>query len=186
MDPAVRAASVDQILALLGRAERLAHAIAERHGGADDGRALLGKRLAPDMFSLAEQAVVLADGLVGALALLAGRKDDPRAAFVFNRGHGMDLGPLPGTPDEIAALFGASRRAATVLADTAVAGDGTVVRLARPGDERLFYTADFLLRYVLPNGEFHLAMIHAIARSAGIPVGKGDFEGPRPWRRHDE
>jgi hypothetical protein len=180
---AVRAEDVRRILALIDRAEGLSAAIAARAG---DVPGLLDRRLAPDMLSLAEQAVVLADGLVGALALLAGETAHPRAAHVFNRGHGMDFGPLPRRPADLGPLFADARREAARLAPAAAVSTTTVVRLSRPGDVRLFDADAFLARSVLPNGEFHLAMIHAIARAAGVPLGKRDFEGPRPWRRPDE
>jgi len=36
---------------------------------------------------------------------------------------------------------------------------------------------DFLHRFALPNFFFHLSMVYAIARSAGIGATKGDFDG---------
>jgi hypothetical protein len=138
------------------------------------------------MFSLAEQAVVLADGLTGALAAAAGDGDHPKAGLVFNRGFGMDIGAIPETLGAVAALLAAAREQAVGLAGAAAAGGPATVRVHRPGDTRLFEAEAFFPRYVLPNGEFHLAMIYAIARSRGAAVGKADFEGPRPWRRPPE
>lgn len=37
--------------------------------------------------------------------------------------------------------------------------------------------AEYLNFYALPNFFFHLSMVYAIARSAGVPLGKGDFDG---------
>jgi hypothetical protein len=31
--------------------------------------------------------------------------------------------------------------------------------------------------YAVPNFLFHYAMVYAIARQAGVPVGKSDFDG---------
>lgn len=36
---------------------------------------------------------------------------------------------------------------------------------------------DFIHNYILPNMLFHMAMVYAIARSNGVPVSKGDFDG---------
>lgn len=36
---------------------------------------------------------------------------------------------------------------------------------------------DFLARFALPNFYFHLTMVYAIARSQGVPLSKGDFDG---------
>ena len=42
--------------------------------------------------------------------------------------------------------------------------------LALPADE-------YLNLYILPNFYFHLSMVYAIARSRGVAIGKGDFDG---------
>ncbi len=36
---------------------------------------------------------------------------------------------------------------------------------------------EFLNFYVLPNFFFHLSMVYAIARSCGVPLSKGDYDG---------
>ncbi|HEX8603363.1 MAG TPA: DUF1993 family protein [Pseudoduganella sp.] len=36
---------------------------------------------------------------------------------------------------------------------------------------------DYFLLYGLPNFFFHFSMVYAIARQAGVPVGKADFDG---------
>lgn len=36
---------------------------------------------------------------------------------------------------------------------------------------------DYYLMYAVPNFFFHYAMVYAIARQAGVPVGKADFDG---------
>jgi hypothetical protein len=37
--------------------------------------------------------------------------------------------------------------------------------------------AEYLHFYALPNFFFHLSMVYAIARNAGVPLGKADFDG---------
>lgn len=177
---------LDRIEALAARARGLAAALADRRPAALPEADLLSRRLAPDMLSLAENAVVLADGVVGAAALLAGRSDHPRAAFVFNRGFGSDFGALPADLAGLAALFAsAEAEARPLLADASTRPLPASVTVRRPGQARRFETAAFVKAYVLPNGDFHLAIVHAIARAAGVPVGKGDFEGPRVWTEVD-
>ncbi|MEL6609778.1 MAG: DUF1993 family protein [Pseudomonadota bacterium] len=41
---------------------------------------------------------------------------------------------------------------------------------------------DFLLRFALPNMIFHLSVAYAVARSAGVPLGKADFDGLHVYR----
>jgi hypothetical protein len=36
---------------------------------------------------------------------------------------------------------------------------------------------DYYLMYSLPNFFFHYSMVYAIARQAGVPIGKADFDG---------
>ncbi len=52
-----------------------------------------------------------------------------------------------------------------------------MLSVARPGHVRHFGVDDFVWRYVLPNAGFHAAMVHALLRANGVPVGKSDFEG---------
>lgn len=40
-----------------------------------------------------------------------------------------------------------------------------------------FNGPDYFLLYGLPNFFFHYSMVYAIARQAGVPVGKSDFDG---------
>ncbi|WP_165398947.1 DUF1993 family protein [Shewanella maritima] len=38
-------------------------------------------------------------------------------------------------------------------------------------------TNEFIFQFALPNFMFHLSMVYAIAKTLGIPVTKGDFDG---------
>ncbi len=42
---------------------------------------------------------------------------------------------------------------------------------------------EFVHLYGLPNFYFHLSMVYAIARSQGVPLSKGDFDG---WHRYPD
>lgn len=48
------------------------------------------------------------------------------------------------------------------------------IRLAMP---------EFVYQYGLPNFYFHLSMVYAIARSAGVPLSKGDYDGYHQYPR---
>lgn len=37
--------------------------------------------------------------------------------------------------------------------------------------------SDFIHQYIVPNYFFHMGMVYAIAKSKGVPVSKGDFDG---------
>jgi hypothetical protein len=142
-----------------------------------DEAALLDSRLADDMFSLAQQVQVLCDSLQGAAALVVGQGEDSFAGRVFNRGSQDLLGP----PDtRLAQALARVRQArARCLTATEVSGltPATIV-VARPGHVRRFEAPAFVWHYVVPNAYFHLSMVHALLRRAGVPVGKADFEGP--------
>lgn len=182
---------LERALALLGRANE--------HADAAMGDGWLESRLAPDMFSLAQQVVVLCDSLVGAVALLeaarvpadgegtAAMSMPLEAGWVFNRGDEASLGPLPRTLDDaIDRLRSANAeiRRLTIEADqrtgpdhrNAIPGD-QVITVTRPGHVRQFKASAFVHDYVTPNAYFHLTMIYALLRHAGVPLGKADFEG---------
>lgn len=150
---------------------------AASHG--HDPQSLLATRLAPDMFCLAHQVRILADGVDGACALLAGDRDAPAASRVFNLGDEAWLGIADTRVEQsLARLSVAEARLAALAPDTPLVGLRDAIVVARPGHARHFVAADFVFRYVLPNAGFHVSMVYALLRAAGVPVGKGDFEGP--------
>lgn len=173
---------------LLGRADHLLERT-QQHLDEAAATDLLSRRLAPDMLGLAEQVVVLADSLWGAAAVLAGQTADqvPAAAWVFNRG--ADFGPLPGSLNQARERLETARLAVEAIArlpvDPALLDVRRTVLITRPGDSRRFVLYAFVHDYLLPNAYFHLTVIHALLRQAGVPIGKGDFEGPMPYEWTD-
>ena len=157
---------------------------AEAHAAARglDPVILLESRLAPDMFPLARQVQIAADGARGAAARLAGAPlPDPEAEdfAVFNRGiqHRFAAGPedFPGLAARIAAAL------ATLDGLDRGAIDGSedrVIDVTMGGRTRRFAGLPFLLHYALPNLHFHIAMAYAILRHHGVGLGKPDYEGP--------
>jgi hypothetical protein len=143
--------------------------------------AVLGWRLAPDMFDFGRQMVVAADGARGAAARLAGvdpePADDPAHA-VFNRGGDRDFhepATLAGLGRYVQdAIEGLERIAPDRLDGPA---DRPIV-VAMGGRTRIFEAGPFLDAYVLPNLHFHVSIAYAILRHHGVGLGKADYEGP--------
>ena len=166
----------------LGSAERLLTIAAvysqERNISEDQ---LLQYRLAADMLPLAAQPAMLSDGLRGAVAQMAGDTDHPTAHLVFNRGKDADFAPF----DTVFSVSLDRLRVATADLDAATSKPWCVadaqIELIRPTHLRRFTARAFLFDYVVPNVFFHATMIHALLRASGVPVGKGDFEAPRPY-----
>jgi hypothetical protein len=155
--------------------------IAQRYGATDgvpSHSALLAARLAPDMLHLAHQVEVLADGVVGSVALLAGA-DHAATGKVFNRG--ADLLPVMHwrTLDDALDRIATAQSEAQALVTSArwVRPDATLT-VRRPGNARQFVATAFAERYAVPNALFHLSMVYALLRANGVPIGKADFEGP--------
>jgi GNAT superfamily N-acetyltransferase len=152
-----------------------------------DERELLLRRLAPDMFNLSQQVQVLAEGIDGAVAHLAGDEAAVTLGAVFNRGDEALLAPTDASLEAARARLSAPRRrieSIGALTPLRAADETIVVR--RTGHARRFVIDDFIWRYVQPNAGFHLTMIHALLRSSGVPLGKADFEGARCWTPDDD
>lgn len=142
--------------------------------------AVLGWRLAPDMFDLGRQVVVAVDGARGAAARLAGFEpsppDDPAHA-VFNRG-GDRVFHEPQTLAGLARYVQDGIDAVAALDRASF--DGAARRrilLVMGGRTRRFEATPFLHAYVVPNLHFHVAMAYAILRHHGVGLGKADYEG---------
>jgi hypothetical protein len=127
--------------------------------------AVAGNRLHPDMAPLLQQARTAIGFTLRVCCPLAGR------AIVSFQDDDFTLdgvrGELARTAAYLAALpAGAFDEAGGRQVDT-VAGFAAL----------RFDGRDYFLLYGLPNFFFHLSMAYAIARQAGMPVGKADFDG---------
>ncbi|MCX5495165.1 DUF1993 domain-containing protein [Kaistia dalseonensis] len=161
--------------AILGKAE----AFAVEKGL--DPAGLLRLRLAPDMLPLVLQVHIITDGARGSAARLAGRPLPSAEALdfaVFNRG---DEGQFSAAEESFAALGARLQRSLDYLRalrpDEIDGSEERPVVLAMGGRTRSFEGLPFLLHYALPNFYFHVAMIYAILRHAGVALGKRDYEG---------
>lgn len=128
-----------------------------------DSGALLGTRLAPDMFALTKQIQVACDQAKNGSARLAGI-DPPK--FEDNEK------TIPELKERIAKTLTfvktVDRKAIDASADRAI-----VFPLGPKKGE--MKGADYLNHFVLPNFYFHSAMAYGLLRHAGLEIGKQDF-----------
>jgi len=151
------------------------------------GQYLTTARLHGDMFPLDKQVIVAVDGARGCAVRLAGLEvpaDDLDRFAVFDRGFENDfrhplmtLRSLREYVNDGIALLG------SFGPELFSGSEERKIVLARRGTERHFLGMPFLLKYALPNFHFHVAMMYAILRHEGVPLGKKDFEGPPAYGR---
>lgn len=125
--------------------------------------ALLGARLAPDMFELKRQVQIATDHAKGAMARLAG----------------IDVPSFPDTEQTFAELYARIDKTLAFVASvpaTSVNGrEDTIVTLKLRQETMQLPAIDYLQGFALPNFYFHLTTAYDILRHLGMPVGKRDF-----------
>lgn len=167
MSLSIHAASVSVFQQMLGSlkdvlAKAEAHAVAKKI----EPQALLGARLAPDMFPLTRQVQIACDFAKGVCGRLAQAElpvhDDTEQSFA----------ELQTRIDKVLAFIGA-------LPAAAFAGAESREIVIRPGTpkERRFSGQDYLLHYGLPQFFFHHTTSYALLRHNGIEIGKLDYMG---------
>lgn len=139
----------------IGEAEGVTRGLSEE--------AVLGARLAPDMFDLKRQVQIATDHAKGAMARLAG----------------LDVPSFPDTEQSFADLYARiDRTLAFVESVPATAVDGreaTIVTLKLRQETMELTAIDYLQGFAIPNFYFHLTTAYDILRHLGMPVGKRDF-----------
>lgn len=139
----------------IGEAEGPARGLSEE--------ALLGARLAPDMFELKRQVQIATDHAKGAMARLAG----------------VDVPSFPDTEQTFAELYARIDKTLAFVASvpaTSVNGrEDTIVTLKLRQEMMELAAIDYLQGFALPNFYFHLTTAYDILRHLGMPVGKRDF-----------
>lgn len=137
-----------------------------------DVSVMLGWRLAPDMFALTRQVLIVCDQAKNGMARLAGveppKFEDTETTLDEVKARIAKTLAFIRTLDR-AAIDGASEREITFPLG------GT--------NKGRMKGADYLNHFVLPNFYFHLATAYAIVRSCGADVGKRDFLGAIPVTR---
>ena len=139
----------------IGEAEGPARGLSEE--------ALLGARLAPDMFELKRQVQIATDHAKGAMARLAG----------------IDVPSFPDTEQTFAELYARIDKTLAFVASvpaTSVNGrEDTIVTLKLRQETMELAAIDYLQGFAMPNFYFHLTTAYDILRHLGMPVGKRDF-----------
>lgn len=132
---------------------------------------LLGYRLAPDMFALVRQVQVACDQAKNGAARLAGveppKFEDNETSFEQLKER------IAKTVAFLKTLDAGAMDASTEREITFPLGQG----------KGHMKGSDYLNHFVLPNFYFHLTAAYAVARHAGVDVGKRDFLGIIPIRR---
>lgn len=125
--------------------------------------AMLGARLAPDMFELKRQVQIATDHAKGAMARLAG----------------LDIPSFPDTEQTFAELYARIDKTLAFVASVPAAAvngrEETIVTLKLRQETMELKAIDYLQGFALPNFYFHLTTAYDILRHLGMPVGKRDF-----------
>ena len=142
-----------------GRLRSLSEILAKA-GEAADPRA----RLAPDMFTLAQQVQLACFHAANGAALLTGEA-------------AVDMGEPDATPPELKTRIDRTVAALEALSPAAFAGaeDRPIVIPGPPGMEFHMTGLEFLRDWALPHFYFHLVTAYDILRHAGIQIGKRDY-----------
>jgi hypothetical protein len=125
------------------------------------------RRLHPDMFPLLRQAKIAIGFTLRTTCPMAGRQivsfsDDNNNDDTFESVYAelaSTIRYLSAIPDEAFQRTPLTVDTAAGFADLHLAGE------------------EYYLMYAMPNFFFHYAMVYAIARQAGVPIGKADFDG---------
>ena len=130
-----------------------------------DPSVLPNYRLAPDMFPLSRQVMIVTDMSKGCVARLAG----------------VEIPSYADTEETIPDLIARLKKCiAFVEGFTPSQLDGTElnpVTLQRKTGDLTYPGLQYLLEYVQPHVYFHCVTAYGILRHCGVPVGKQDFIG---------
>ncbi|HEX8449623.1 MAG TPA: DUF1993 domain-containing protein [Allosphingosinicella sp.] len=162
----------NQIAAVSGWLDKAEAFAADRAGGPD---ALLGLRLAPDMFALTTQLRFLAFQAREPVYRLLG-EDVPEAVLAI-RQEGRDGDERPGGWAEARARVAGTAEFLASVGPNALdpAADRTIAH-ALPNGMVFDMTGEQYVRdWALPQAAFHQMAAYAILRQAGVPLGKADY-----------
>ena len=138
-----------------------AHAAAKKF----DSVVLAQSRLFPDMHPLLRQVQIACDTAKGAAARLAGidvpKHEDTEATFADLKAR------VAKTLDFVKSV------SVSQLKDA----ESRNIEIKFPNGSWKFTGIGYLTDFVLPNFYFHVSVVYALLRKAGVEVGKGDFLG---------
>ena len=138
-----------------------AHATAKKF----DSTVLAQLRLFPDMFPLVRQMQIACDTAKGAAGRLAGievpKHEDTETTFADLKAR------IAKTLDFVKSVGAAQLKNA----------ESRAIEIKFPNGSWKFTGITYLNDFVLPNFYFHISMVYALLRKAGVDVGKMDFLG---------
>ena len=164
MKPLMYALSVETYLPMLTNLSGLLDKAQAQLGA--DADAVVGERLAPDMFPLSRQVQIACDMVKNGVARLAGieapkHEDNEQTMEELKARVAKALDFVKSVP--AASLEGSEDRDVKIpLRDRTLEFKGLT----------------YLRGFVLPNMYFHITMTYAILRHNGVELGKPDFTGP--------
>ncbi|HUP90641.1 MAG TPA: DUF1993 domain-containing protein [Solimonas sp.] len=130
-----------------------------------DPAALLGARLAPDMFALTRQVQIACDMAKSGAARLAGievpRFEDDETTV----------------PELLARIDKTLAFVKSVPAEKIDGSETRDIAINTPRGQLNFKGQEFLLNFCLPNLYFHVATAYNLLRHNGVELGKQDFIG---------
>ena len=127
--------------------------------------AILGARLTADMLPLMQQVRATANFALRACCPLAGLE-----LVLFNNAERSFIGLQTQITQTINYLQAIPAAQFTLAQQQNLPEKAGFAELSLPPER-------FLFEYILPNFFFHLSMVYAIARSRGVALSKGDFDG---------
>ena len=138
-----------------------AHAAAKKF----DTVVLAQSRLFPDMYPLVRQVQIACDTAKGAAARLAAievpKHEDTEATFADLKAR------IAKTLDVVKSITPAQMKDA----------ENRSIELKFPSGTWKFTAVAYLTDFVMPNFYFHISMVYALLRKAGVEIGKGDYLG---------
>ena len=138
-----------------------AHAAAKKF----DSVVLAQSRLFPDMYPLVRQVQIVCDTAKGAAARLAAievpKHEDTEATFADLKAR------IAKTLDVVKSITPAQMQDA----------ENRSIELKFPSGTWKFTAVAYLTDFVMPNFYFHISMVYALLRKAGVEIGKGDYLG---------
>jgi hypothetical protein len=130
-----------------------------------DGSALVGDRLAPDMFPLSKQVQIACDQVKNGMARLAGveppKFDDQEATFAELQ-------------ERIAKTIAFAKGIQPAQVDGTEAKE---IKFSIKEWNFEFVGEQYLLTWIIPNFYFHVTTAYNILRHNGVEIGKSDYLG---------
>jgi hypothetical protein len=129
---------------------------------------MLGLRLAPDMFTLTKQVQIVSDNAKG----------------LASRISGIAAPSMPDTETTFEELIDRINATLAFVKSVSFSSEKTIEALEvefpwLPG--KVIAGHDYVVMFAIPNIFFHVSMVYANLRAAGVVIGKSDYLGDLPF-----